>query len=100
ESFANQYVMIKIDENFNGGDVPLALSESIEFVKSLGAKVKERNRVSFQYAYYNGSEVALALEDETSLQTLYELARGMENGEYGKLISHVYLCILRKDFET
>ena len=94
------YKNFKIVENFKSGDVTLALAESIDFIESFDNKVKGPNKGYYKYIYSIGTEVALALEDEKSLEKYYQMAKTMQKDEYGELVSYVRLCIMRKNYET
>ena len=96
----NAYYFEKIDNNFKIGNPEIAISTSLDFVESMGDKVTETERAYFQNIYSSACEAAFALGKEEALLRLNERASQIENGEYGELLSYVYLQLLRKEYQN
>ena len=96
----NAYYFEKIDNNFKIGNPEIGISTSLDFVESMGNKVTETERAYFQNIYSSACEAAFALGKEEALLRLNERASQIENGEYGELLSYVYLQLLRKEYQN
>ena len=97
--YINQFYFEKIENNFKKGDPNEGLSTSLAFVKRMGEKVEATERMFFQQMYLSSCETAYLTENKIALENLNEDASKIKNGEYGVLVSFVYLCVLNGEYE-
>jgi tetratricopeptide (TPR) repeat protein len=96
----NQAFYIKIDNNLKKGDPRVAIEAILDMTSSFGEKVDNSEKSFFGSAYYEGCETAFLLDDKVSLEKLNQAAKAVKNGEYGELVSSIYLGLMNKQYDS
>ncbi|MBL7759790.1 MAG: caspase family protein [Sediminibacterium sp.] len=92
---------LQADNNFKKGDPYLAMNLGIEMIWCLGDKISgEKEKVPFQYAYYNTCETAYILGQKNVLDSMYKMSLRITNGEYGVLMSKYFLHMHNKQYDS